>query len=79
MRAGQHRAMTNGKTGQRCGGDQFHGARGNEGNAQHAHGALTQFLGRRGKPLGFRMLLIEQHQHGQAAHAIQKAPRKPLQ
>ena len=49
---------------------------GQEGDAQHLHGARAQLRRGGGQGLGLRLLPAEQHQGGQAAHAVEEPARE---
>ena len=53
--------------------------RGQEGDAQHAHGALSQFIGRRGERTRLGLRLAVQHDGGDAPHPIEEAGLQPRQ
>ena len=53
--------------------------RGQEGDAQHAHGAPPQFVGRRGERPRLGLRLAVQHDGGDAAHAVEEARLQPRQ
>jgi hypothetical protein len=42
-----------------------------EGDAEHAHGAPAQVVRGDAQALGFGLLLVEQHEYRQAAHAVE--------
>ena len=71
--------MLIGERRQGAGDDQFHRPGRDEGDAQHAHGALAQLLRRGAEPRRLGLLLVEQHQHRQAAHAVEEAAGQALQ
>ena len=53
--------------------------RGQEGDAQHAHGAPSQFVGRRGERARLGLRLAVQHDGGDAAHPVEEARLQPRQ
>ena len=53
--------------------------RGQERDAQHAHGAPSQFVRRRGQRARLGLRLAVQHDGGDAAHAVEEARLQPRQ
>ena len=53
--------------------------RGQEGDAQHAHGAPSQFVGRRGERTRLGLRLAVQHDGGDTPHPIEEARLQPRQ
>ncbi len=53
--------------------------RGQEGDSQHAHGALSQFIGRRGERTRLGLRLTVQHDGGDTPYPIEEAGLQPRQ